>query len=149
MLKMSLSTCLQAKLTQTYGATSAGLENLSSHRDEEEWSTLKPSRPGPDGTLSLTAAMRRPLPKTRLPQSKLGGSSLAMPLYRTVGSSAEARRRAETFLLGKSSRPLPAESSANHSSCSSRRTTTEPTRKVTKLFRPTSLPQSDASGSGT
>ncbi|SPO47113.1 uncharacterized protein PSANT_04800 [Moesziomyces antarcticus] len=70
----------------------------SRHEEGEEWSTLQATRTRPDGTLSLTAAMRRPIPPTRLAPSSRGGSRLALPLYRTVGSSAEERRRAENLL---------------------------------------------------
>lgn len=94
---------LSKKLTRMSGRRAA--PSSSKYDSEEEWSTLKASRPGPDGTLSLTATLRRPLPATRLQQSSKGGARLAMPLYRTIGSSVTARRRAETFLLDSSPRP--------------------------------------------
>ncbi|KAJ1024984.1 hypothetical protein NDA18_004270 [Ustilago nuda] len=116
---------------------------VESYGKENEWSTLKASRTGPDGTLSLTAALRRPLPATRLPQSGRGGTRIAMPLYRPVGSTAEARRRAETLMLAGPSRPRVAESSTatSSSTCTSSRrlgTTAGPSR-ASKLFRPSPL----------
>ncbi|KAJ1034752.1 hypothetical protein NDA13_001007 [Ustilago tritici] len=117
---------------------------MESYGKENEWSTLKASRTGPDGTLSLTAALRRPLPATRLPQSGRGGTRIAMPLYRPVGSTAEARRRAETLMLAGPSRPRAAESStatSSSSTCTSSRrlgTTAGPSR-ASKLFRPSPL----------
>lgn len=87
----------------------------SSHskRKENEWSTLEASRARPDGTLTLTAALRRPLPATRLAHGSRGGSHLALPLYRPLGSSAEERQRAKTTLSDSSSRYQRAESSHN------------------------------------
>ncbi|ETS65050.1 hypothetical protein PaG_00503 [Moesziomyces aphidis] len=84
--------------TEKADSTDSNRASSSRHEEGEEWSTLRATRTRPDGTLSLTAAMRRPIPPTRLAPSSRGGSRLALPLYRTVGSSAEERRRAENLL---------------------------------------------------
>ncbi|KAJ9474187.1 hypothetical protein PHBOTO_004238 [Pseudozyma hubeiensis] len=105
---------------------------------EPEWSTLKASRTEADGTLSLTAALRRPLPATRLAQASRGGSRLSLPLYRTLGSSAEDRRRAENHLHDTTSKQRRNESS----SASTSKSAPEATRAI-KLFRPSPLTESE------
>ncbi|GAC99658.1 hypothetical protein PHSY_007261 [Pseudozyma hubeiensis SY62] len=108
---------------------------------EPEWSTLKASRTEADGTLSLTAALRRPLPATRLAQASRGGSRLSLPLYRSLGSSAEDRRRAEDHLHDTSSKQRRSESS----SASTSKSAPEATRAI-KLFRPSPLTESEQYG---
>ncbi|SPO29464.1 uncharacterized protein UTRI_04806_B [Ustilago trichophora] len=132
------------KRTRTQNSSIFG-STPSSNGKENEWSTLKHSRTNPDGTLSLTAAMRRPIPPTRLAQGSRGGSRLALPLYRTPGSSAEVRRRAESLLRG-SSNDLPAAENSSRGSSSSKRTSEAV--KISKLFRPTPLSHGERNGAG-
>ncbi|SPO28409.1 uncharacterized protein UTRI_04806 [Ustilago trichophora] len=130
------------KRTRTQASSVFG-STASSRDKENEWSTLKHSRTNPDGTLSLTAAMRRPIPPTRLAQSSRGGSRLTLPLYRTPGSSAEVRRRAESLLRGSPKDPPATENSSRGSSSSKR---TSEAAKTSKLFRPTPLSQGERNG---
>lgn len=86
--------------------------------------------------MALTAALHRPLRSTQLQSSTRGnvrdGKRMALPLFRSPGSSADTRRRAESLLLGDSAKPLAAQAKAGSSASGQ----PKEIAKIPRLFRP-------------
>ncbi|EST04569.1 hypothetical protein PSEUBRA_006316 [Kalmanozyma brasiliensis GHG001] len=129
---------LRGASKRTRKSTNRPAPSSSSKGKENEWSTLDASRTERDGSLSLTAALRRPLPATRLSTAVRGGSRLSLPLYRNPGSSLEDRRRAENILSRNSIRNQNPTASTSKSAAAA--------SKAPRLFRPSPLNENEPDG---